>query len=80
MVDDSSIQRISRLTPLSDVLALIGARVEAVPPQQWAVTGSHGYTLAENVVAPECPAQPIALRDGFAVDSSAVASADTAWV
>jgi molybdopterin molybdotransferase len=75
MVDDSSIQRISRLTPLSDVLALIGARVEAVPPQQWAVTGAHGYTLAGDVIAPVCPAQPIALRDGFAVDSTAVASA-----
>jgi molybdopterin molybdotransferase len=75
MVDDSSIQRISRLTPLSDVLALIGARVEAVSPQQWAVTGSHGYTLAEDVIAPVCPAQPIALRDGFAVDSTVVVSA-----
>jgi molybdopterin molybdotransferase len=75
MVDDSSIQRITKLTPLADVRALIDKRVGAVAPQQWAVTGSHGYTLAEDVVAQTCPAQPIALRDGFAVDSTAVATA-----
>lgn len=75
MVDDSTIQRIARLTPLSEVLALIDARVSAVKPQRWAVIGAHGYTLAEDVIAAICPTQPIALRDGYAVDSTAVSDA-----
>jgi molybdopterin biosynthesis enzyme len=75
MVDDSSIQRITRLTPLAEVLALIDARVSAVKPKRWAVRGADGYTLAEDVVAATCPAQPIALRDGYAVDANAVADA-----
>jgi molybdopterin molybdotransferase len=75
MVDDSSIQRITRLTPLAEVLALIDARVSAVKPQQWAVEVGHGYTLAEDVIAATCPLRPLALRDGYAVDSNTVADA-----
>lgn len=75
MVDDSSIQRITRLTPLAEVLALIDARVSAVKPQQWAVRGADGYTLVEDVIAATCPSGPIALRDGYAVDANAVVDA-----
>ena len=75
MVDDSSIQRITRLTPLAEVLALIDARVHAVKPQQGAVEVDHGYTLAEDIIAATCPLRPIALRDGYAVDSNTVADA-----
>jgi molybdopterin molybdotransferase len=75
MVDDSSIQRITRLTPLAEVLALIDARVSPVKPQRWAVRGAGGYTLAEDVIAATCPPRPIALRDGYAVDANAVVDA-----
>jgi len=75
MIDDSSIQRITRLTPLSEVLALVDAQVRPVEPQRWAVIEAHGYTLAENVIAATCPSRPIALRDGYAVDSAVIADA-----
>jgi molybdopterin biosynthesis enzyme len=75
MADDSSAQRITRLTPLGEVLALIDRRVNAVKPQRWAVRGTHGQTLAEDVFAGPCPRQPIALRDGYAVDSAVLADA-----
>jgi molybdopterin molybdotransferase len=75
MVNDSTIQRITRLTPLREVLALIDAHVSAVKPQRWAAIEARGYTLAEDVIAGMCPRQPIALRDGYAVDSTAVADA-----
>jgi len=75
MIDDSSIQRITKLTPLAAVLALIEARVEAVSPQIFRPTAVHGLTLAEDVVASQRPPLALALRDGFAVDSAAVADA-----
>lgn len=75
MADHSSAQRITRLTPLSEVPTLIRTRVKAVKPQRWAVRGTYGYTLAEDVFAATCPQQPMALRDGYAVDSALVADA-----
>jgi molybdopterin molybdotransferase len=72
---DSSIQRITRLTPLDAVLANIESRVAAVKPQKSAVADARGFVLAEDVAASEIPAQPIALRDGYAVDSAVVADA-----
>ena len=75
MVDDSSTQRIARLTPLGAVLALIDKTVEPVRPQSWRLLRAYGRTLAEDVVALERPARPIALRDGFAVDAAAVGDA-----
>ena len=65
MAVDSSIQRITRLTPLSAILALIEARVAAVTPQKSSLHAARDFTLAEDVVASECPPRPIALRDGF---------------
>lgn len=75
MVTDSSIQRITKLTPLAAVLALIEARVEAVPSQLFRPVAVQGLTLAEDVVASERPPLALALRDGFAVDSAAIADA-----
>jgi molybdopterin molybdotransferase len=75
MAVDSSIQRITRLTPLSAILALIESRVGAVKPQQSALGAARDFTLAEDVVSSEQPPRPIALRDGFPVDAAAVADA-----
>jgi len=75
MSDDSSIQRIARLTPLGAVLTLIESRIEPVRPQSWRLIRAYGRTLAEDAVAFERPVRPIALRDGFAVEAAAVGDA-----
>lgn len=75
MVEDSSIQRITRLTPLKAVLERIDVQVGVVKPQRWAIATTCGYTLAEDIVSSERPEHPIALRDGFAVASAAIADA-----
>jgi molybdopterin molybdotransferase len=75
MAVDSSIQRITRLTPLSAILALIASRVGAVTSQKSAVATALGCTLAEDVVALQLPPMTIALRDGFAVEAGAIADA-----
>jgi molybdopterin molybdotransferase len=74
MVVDSSIQRISRLTPLDAVLALIESRVGAVKPQKSTLESAGRCTLAEEVWA-SWPVSSIASRDGFAVDAATVADA-----
>jgi molybdopterin molybdotransferase len=75
MAVDSSIQRITRLTPLGAILALIEARVGAVKPQKSPIGAARDFTLAEDVVSSEQPPRPIALRDGFPVDAATVADA-----
>ncbi|HMG77088.1 MAG TPA: molybdopterin-binding protein [Xanthobacteraceae bacterium] len=75
MAADSSIQRITRLTPLSAILALIESRVVAVAPQKSAIAAALGRTLVEDVVAAQLPPMTIALRDGFAVEAGAIADA-----
>jgi len=75
MVEDSSTQRITRLTPLRDVLALIDERVGAVAPQKLDLAQALGATLAEDVVARQLPPHPVALRDGYGVDAAALADA-----
>lgn len=75
MIDHSSTQRISRLTPLKAVLELINAQVEAVAPQRRTIATAYRHTLAEDVVSSACPEYPIALRDGFAVAAASVADA-----
>jgi molybdopterin biosynthesis enzyme len=63
-------QRISRLTPLADVLACIEARLRPVEPVCASLSAALGRTLASNVVtAAPIPPAPLALRDGWAVDS-----------
>jgi molybdopterin biosynthesis enzyme len=75
MTVDSSTQRITRLTPLSAILALIESRVAMVAPQKRAVAAALGCTLAEDVMASQLPPLTIALRDGFAVEAGAIADA-----
>ncbi len=75
ILDKTSPQRIARLTPLSAIVALIEARVGAVAPRKSAPAPVLGATLAADVVAPQWPPRPIALRDGFAVEAAAIADA-----
>src|ERR1700739_4448308 len=75
MALDSSIQRIARLTPLGAILARVEAQVDAVTPRSCALNAALGAMLAKDVVVSECPPQPIALRDGYAVEAAAIADA-----
>ena len=75
MATSDTPQRIARLTPLATVLALVDARVGAVPPRKCALAQAQGATLARNVVASERPPASIALRDGYAVEAAAIADA-----
>lgn len=75
MVADLRSQSIARLTPLGDVLALIGSRVGAVTPHKCTLLDGAGGILAEDVFVAERPACAIALRDGFAVEAANVVDA-----
>jgi molybdopterin molybdotransferase len=75
MTLDSSTQRISRLTPLCAILALIEARAVAVPSRKCPLAAALGATLAEDIATSNIPPHPIALRDGFAVTAAATADA-----
>jgi molybdopterin biosynthesis enzyme len=71
-------QRITRLTPLGDVLARIEALVKPVPLRASDLSGALGWTLAEDVVANgPIPAMARALRDGWAVRSDLTTDAGT---
>ncbi len=65
-----TLQRIARLTPLDDVLARIDALVEPVAPREVALAAAVGRVLAGDVVVTPRPAKALALRDGWAVNSS----------
>ena len=71
----SSLQRISRLTPLRAILGLIELRVSSVKARKYATAAAAGFTLADDIVTAERPTNSIALADGFAVDAAAVADA-----
>jgi molybdopterin biosynthesis enzyme len=75
IVDAKPIQRIARLTPLADVLAMIDARVAAVAPRMCDVAAGLGRTLAQDVVASARPEAAISLRDGWAVEAAQLADA-----
>jgi molybdopterin molybdotransferase len=77
MVEDSSVQRITRLTPLNAILALIESRVKAVKSERCELARALGSMLAEDVVAQQLPRSSIALRDGIAVEATAVADASS---
>jgi molybdopterin biosynthesis enzyme len=72
---DSTIQRISRLTPVDAVLAVIQSGVTAVAPRQMPLAEACGAVLAKDAQVPQCPATAIALRDGFAVAAAEIADA-----
>jgi molybdopterin biosynthesis enzyme len=78
MVADSELQRIVRLTPLSDVLASFDMGVVAVAPREERVAAAVGKVLASDVRAPAGhPAAALALRDGYAVPSEMTTDATT---
>ena len=65
MAVDSSIQRITRLTPLGAILALIDSRVGAVKPQKSALGAARDFTLAEDVVSSEQPPRRLRCATAF---------------
>ncbi len=71
----SGMQRISRLTPLRAILALIELRVGPVKARKRATVTAAGFTLADNLVTAQRPVTSIALADGFAVDAVALTDA-----
>jgi molybdopterin biosynthesis enzyme len=71
----SGIQRISRLMPLHAVLSLIESRVGIVKARKSATAAAAGLTLADDIVTAGRPTTSIALSDGFAVETAAVADA-----
>jgi len=71
---DSSPQRITRLTPLAAVLALIESRVEAVRPEKVLVKDARHFTVAEDIWA-KWPRDSTALTDGYAVNAASLADA-----
>ncbi|MEJ2432364.1 MAG: molybdopterin-binding protein [Pseudolabrys sp.] len=62
-----TLQLISRLTPLADVLGLIDHEVKPVTPRPLDVAAALGRTLAADVAAPARPAAATALADGWAL-------------
>jgi molybdopterin biosynthesis enzyme len=66
-MDDETPQRITRLTPLADVLARIDAQVEQVAPREVETVTAAGRVLAGDVSVVLHPRVPLALRDGWAV-------------
>jgi molybdopterin molybdotransferase len=70
-----SLQRISSLTPIRDVLARAAALAQPVAPRELALADAEGRVLAQDVATGPWPAVPIALIDGWAVRAEAVADA-----
>jgi molybdopterin molybdotransferase len=69
-------QRVTRLTPLDEVLTTIDALAQPVPPSALRVEAALGRVLAADVtIAQRMPPGPLALRDGWAVSSVLVADA-----
>jgi molybdopterin molybdotransferase len=75
MPEDFITQRITRLTPLAAVLAMIDSGVRPAAAQRRPLHAAGNLILAEDIVAPLLPPAAIALRDGYAVAASAVADA-----
>src|SRR3954453_10244343 len=63
-------QRIGKLTPLADALAVIEALARPVEPKEVDIAAAVGRVLAANVNAAAAqPSTPLALHDGWAVMS-----------
>jgi molybdopterin molybdotransferase len=69
MAAPETIQTITRLTPLTELLALIEGHVRPVAPRRIVLKHAVGATLAEDVIAPARPAAPLALIDGWALNA-----------
>jgi molybdopterin biosynthesis enzyme len=66
-------QRITRLTPVADLLARIDAQVAPVRPRS--LLAEAGMTVAADLAAARMPVRALALRDGWAVAADAVGDA-----
>lgn len=67
MAASETIQTITRLTPLAEVLAMVDTEVKPVTPRTLDVAAGMGRTLAADAGAPARPSAAIALLDGWAV-------------
>jgi len=68
MAKYDTLQRIKALTPVSDIVSLIGARVGPAAPQMVAVEKAVSMTLSGDVAAPfDVPSDTAAANDGWAV-------------
>jgi molybdopterin biosynthesis enzyme len=71
-------QRITRLTPLDDVLAQIDAKVKPAAARAYDCATACGSILAADILAPAAlPDRACALRDGFAMDADATRDANS---
>ena len=62
-----TLQTITRLTPLADVLALVSAQVTPVAPRRLSIGAAAGRVLAADAMAATLPEHAIALQDGWAL-------------
>jgi molybdopterin biosynthesis enzyme len=69
MAVSETIQTISKLTPLTDVLLTIDAEVKPVTPRTIEVFAAAGRALATDAQAPSRPAAALALQDGWAISA-----------
>jgi molybdopterin biosynthesis enzyme len=78
VVDQHLYQRIARLTPLSEVLAFLNARVARCAERTLSLHGACGKTLTQDIVAQRSsPQRNIALRDGWALQSELTSDANS---
>jgi molybdopterin biosynthesis enzyme len=79
MTAETDAQRITRLTPVEDVLALIETLVKPVEPREVELAGAYEGmlrgVLASDVSAGPRPLHAVALRDGWAVAATLTADA-----
>ena len=78
VVDQHLHQRIARLTPLSEVLAFLNARVTRCAERTLPLDNACGKTLAQDIVARRSsPPCNVALRDGWALQSEVTSDASS---
>lgn len=69
-------QRVTRLAPLTEILAYLDEAVRPVTPVHLAPPAAVGNVLASDIIAiADLPLQPVAARDGWAVSSEQVLDA-----
>jgi len=78
VVDQHLHQRIARLTPLSEVLAFLNARVTRCAERTLPLDNACGKTLAQDIVVRRSsPPRNVALRDGWALQSEVTSDASS---
>jgi molybdopterin biosynthesis enzyme len=70
-----TLQTISKLTPLSEVTAMIDLRVKPVTPRTLDVAAAAGRALAVDAMGPMRPSSALALIDGWALAADATLGA-----